>query len=64
MQTATLRTEEMAEFKKLLTEGLKELSELRRKNQKLNAEIARLRASTRKTLDRIGQELEYVQAAR
>jgi hypothetical protein len=64
LHTAILEEDEMAKFKRMLSEALKEAAGLRRENRKLDAEIARLRESTRKTIDRIDQELKYVQAAR
>jgi hypothetical protein len=51
-------------FLALIRKGLKELTEIRRLNKATDAEIRRLQASTRKKLDRIEENLEYVEAAR
>jgi len=64
MKTAVLDREETEEFSKALRNALKEAAELHRENRKLDAEIVKLRASTRRTIERIHQELEYVKAAR
>ena len=64
MKTAVLSGEETAVFFSALREALKEISEMRRESRKLNSEINRYQNSTRQRLDRIGQELENVKAAR
>jgi len=48
----------------LIRDGLKELAAIHKENKAADAEIRELRSATRKTLDRIRQNLEYVEAAR
>lgn len=48
----------------LIKEGLKELAVIHKANQATDVEIRRLQASTRKKLNRIREDLRYVQAAR
>lgn len=64
MKTAALDPVETEEFSKVLDDVLKEAAELHRENRRLDNRIAKLRASTRKTIERIRQELDYVKAAR
>ena len=44
--------------------SLRELTTLHRANQAADAEIRKLQSSTRKKLDRIGQNLRHVQTTR
>jgi hypothetical protein len=55
---------EAAQNSTLIREGLKELASIHKANKVTDAEIRRLQTSTRKKLDRIRQNLRYVQAAR
>ena len=51
-------------FAALIKRGLKELTEIHKANKVTDAEIRRLQASTRKKLNRIEENLRYVEAAR
>jgi len=51
-------------FRAVIREGLKELAAIHKENKAADAEIRRLQTSTRKKLDRIRQNLQYVQAGR
>ena len=52
------------EFSALIKEGFEELATIHKANKVTDAEIRRLQMSTRKKLDRIRENLRFVQAAR
>ena len=56
--------EKPAGFAAFFRESLRELSAIHRANRSDDAEIRKLQSSTRKKLDRIWENLGYVQAAR
>lgn len=56
--------EQLAPYAKVIAAAAKELSSIRKANKVLDAEIRRLEASTRKSLDRIQDNLRHVEATR
>lgn len=57
-------SEEIAPYAQVLAAAMKELSVIRKANKAKDAEIRRLRASTRKRLNRIEANLRHVEAVR
>jgi len=57
-------TAEMAGFSTLIKAAMRELASIRKANKATDAEIRRLKTSTRKKLSRIQQNLRYVEAVR
>lgn len=64
--TATLNGDkaELADFSAVVKAAMRELLGIRKANKKTDAEIRRLRTSTRKKLCRIQENLRHVEAVR
>jgi hypothetical protein len=55
--------DEIASYADVIEAATKELSVIRKANKAIDAEIRRLRASTRKRLERIQENLRHVEAS-
>lgn len=56
--------DQIAPYANVIAAAAKELAAIRKANKALDAEIRRLRSSTRKSLDRIEENLRHVEAVR
>ena len=61
--TITENGAEEAKFSTFFRSSMREMAALHRANKASDLEIRRLQTATRKTLDRISQNLRHVQAA-
>ena len=62
--TATPTEAEMSNYLDVLNAAMKELSEIRKANKTTDAQIRRVRTSTRKKLSRIRENLHRVETIR
>jgi cell division protein FtsB len=56
--------DQIAPYADVIAAATKELSDIRKANKALDAEIRRLQKSTRKSLDQIQENLRHVEAVR